>query len=492
MRTRTFRLLLLLLGAGACWTACATAAEAQVATQPAEADKGPRVVRMSLPPKGEPEPALRYQLLPQAVETTPEDPLAIYYASIEQVGAKPDDQKELERIEELLKVPLADLPRDEARQLLTGYAGVLKHVDVAARRTRINWDLGVRELGFEMYLPSLSKWRNTARIVALRARLAIAEGRHDDAIRSLQTGYAMTRHVADGPTIIQSLVGVSIASLMNQQVEELLQAPGSPNLYWALATLPRPLVDLRAGVGFEASILYQAIPELQQVRSGKLSPQQWQELPGKIARMLDIGQAEEVQNGWQNKVAVAGLAAKLYPDARKCLLTQGLSEEQVKAMPVQQVVLTYTAANYETMRDDTYKWFYLPYWQAAPHIEQAEKRFEDPVYRFRAAPLSMFLPNLGKAYARQVAMEQHLAAMQTLEAVRMHAAGHSGQLPPSLDAIDIAPVPRSPVTGQVLEYKVQGNTFTLIAPSPHKGEPEAGIRYEVTLAGPAAQQETRP
>ena len=31
-------------------------------------------------------------------------------------------------------------------------------------------------------------------------------------------------------------------------LEEMIQQPGSPNLYWALADLPTPLVSLRAGI----------------------------------------------------------------------------------------------------------------------------------------------------------------------------------------------------------------------------------------------------
>ena len=38
------------------------------------------------------------------------------------------------------------------------------------------------------------------------------------------------------------------------RVEELIQAPGSPNLYWALTDLPRPLLDLRKALQGEKLI----------------------------------------------------------------------------------------------------------------------------------------------------------------------------------------------------------------------------------------------
>ena len=32
-------------------------------------------------------------------------------------------------------------------------------------------------------------------------------------------------------------------------LEDLIQAPGAPNLYWALANLPRPFLDLSDAPG---------------------------------------------------------------------------------------------------------------------------------------------------------------------------------------------------------------------------------------------------
>ena len=80
--------------------------------------------------------------------------------------------------------------------------------------------------------------------MALKARLEIADRKFDEAIHTLQTGYALARHVGQGGTLIHGLVGIAIGQLMSARVQELVQQPGVPNLYWALTALPQPLIDL--------------------------------------------------------------------------------------------------------------------------------------------------------------------------------------------------------------------------------------------------------
>ena len=43
-------------------------------------------------------------------------------------------------------------------------------------------------------------------IVALRARLQIAEGKYEEAIASLQTGYGMARQLAEQPFLVSGLI----------------------------------------------------------------------------------------------------------------------------------------------------------------------------------------------------------------------------------------------------------------------------------------------
>src|SRR5213079_1627925 len=59
------------------------------------------------------------------------------------------------------------------------------------------------------------------------------------------------RHLGEHPTLIGGLVGVAVAGMTVEPLEEMIGQPGCPNLYWALTNLPVPLVDSRKGIEAE-------------------------------------------------------------------------------------------------------------------------------------------------------------------------------------------------------------------------------------------------
>ena len=93
--------------------------------------------------------------------------------------------------------------------------------------------------------------RSLARALQVRFRAEIAQGRFDDAIRTAKTMFAMSRHLGEHPTLIGDLVGMAIASMAISHLEEMLEQPGCPNLYWALTNLPSPLISLDKGMDGE-------------------------------------------------------------------------------------------------------------------------------------------------------------------------------------------------------------------------------------------------
>src|SRR5207244_3295575 len=68
--------------------------------------------------------------------------------------------------------------------------------------------------------------RQFAYLLALRSRLEMADRDHAKAVYTFQTGLAMSRHVADGPTAITTLVAAALAQLTLATVEELSPPPG--------------------------------------------------------------------------------------------------------------------------------------------------------------------------------------------------------------------------------------------------------------------------
>ena len=108
-----------------------------------------------------------------------------------------------------------------------------------------DWEFDQRQEGYSLLLPEIQQMRSLARLVALRTRLAIVDGKTGEAMHWIETGLVMGRHVSQGPIVIQALVGVAIEAVLTRCLEDLIQAPGTPSLYWALADRPRPFIDMR-------------------------------------------------------------------------------------------------------------------------------------------------------------------------------------------------------------------------------------------------------
>ena len=64
-------------------------------------------------------------------------------------------------------------------------------------------------------------------LIALKARVEVAEGKLDQALGTIETGLAFGRHVSEGPFLINSLVGIAICNSMLDRLEELIDRPGT-------------------------------------------------------------------------------------------------------------------------------------------------------------------------------------------------------------------------------------------------------------------------
>lgn len=454
------------------------------ATKPGQPEKGPPTVKLVLRPAAEPRPALRYRLLPGLLEQKPGN-AAVVYNKIGLYLGNEGRQKLDDQTAKWQEVPLADLPREEVRKLLAANRQVLDDLDLAARRERCDWELPLRERDFvSLLLPEIQMTRCLARLLSIQIRLEIAEGQTDRALRGIQTGFALARHVAEGPTLVNGLVGIAIANLMDARLEELIQQPGAPNLYWALTSLPSPLIDMRTAIETEANMLYLTFPELTGLDDMQRSPAYWQQfvdrMGSNMARWTGLtGPASELQV----RAAIVALAIKGYPQAKRYLIEHGRSPQQVEAMPVAQVVMVYTMDTYNDLRDQMFKWLYVPYWEARTGIVEMEGRLRSEARDREIVPLaSLLLPAIGSVHAASARSDRRIALLQTVEALRLYAAAHDGQLPAKLSDVTEAPIPIDPMTGQAFAYRANNSTAVLEAmPPPGMAADSFGYRYEITL-----------
>jgi len=97
----------------------------------------------------------------------------------------------------------------------------------------------------------LRKYRGLVYFLALQMRLQVSHGQSDEAIGTVQAGFAMAKHLGEGHSFLHGLFGVGIGGFMCGQLEQFVRSPNAPNLYWALRALPRPFIDLTEHAEFE-------------------------------------------------------------------------------------------------------------------------------------------------------------------------------------------------------------------------------------------------
>jgi hypothetical protein len=202
-------------------------------------------VRFTVRPMPAPKPALRYQLLPESAELSPGNAAQGYLLCfMEQRNFFFGKEAVAERAR-FLAMPLAELPAGQ----LKGYAAGVRHADWAARLDSVDWQYLQSSRGGDMGdVRGAGAAPDPGDGAQVRFRAEVAVRRYDDAIRTAKTLFALYRHLGEHGTEVANLVGLWVAHLTLGGLEEMVQQPGSPNLYWALTDLPCPPVDLRKGV----------------------------------------------------------------------------------------------------------------------------------------------------------------------------------------------------------------------------------------------------
>jgi hypothetical protein len=453
-----------------------------LAAVPASAQPPP--VRLTVEPAAAPVPSLRYYLLPQVRDRQRGNALLRYYRAFSpewQVHRR--DPKFRERMLEANEKPLRDLKPAEVEALARGFvAHLLSEVDRGARRTYCDWELNqrIREEGIGLLLPDLQGFREFASLLKLRARKELLAGQYDRAARTLQTGFQLARHAADGPTLIHTLVAVACANIMLSVVDDWVERPGAPNLYWALTDLPRPLISIRSGLEGERLYIDWLFPgyrEMQDDPAAPLSPAPLQKSLQNYTATLDLSGPART---WRPLVG----ALKIYPRAKRFLRQKGRSAAEVEAMPALRAVFLYEIHGYDVAYDDLRKWASLPYPEAAPHVQRAIERIKAQARQEGYPSLaSELLPALHHVLAAPLRVDRKLAALRCVEALRLYAAAHGGKLPARLDDVTDVPIPLDPRTGKPFDYRQGGGQATLTGPAPagEKADNRNTIRYELTV-----------
>ncbi|MEX2091781.1 MAG: hypothetical protein WD971_03840, partial [Pirellulales bacterium] len=333
-----------------------------------EADNDLIIIRMSVTPAAEPAPALKYRLLAREIDLKSGNAAPYYYRTFHELSnvmrmrrKKFDEEEELSRWygTGADAMPIVDLPLDKLHAAILEPEGSVKaHLRDAMSRRNCDWQLDVEdERGtgvIAFLLDEFQQGRELARMLVLETRLAIAERRYDDATDAMRMTFRLAVDTARVPFLVNGLIGIAEAGMANGTMIELIAAPQSPNMYWAIAELPDPLVDLRKAARFEIEFGPRMFPFIHNAETTVRSAEEWNRLYA--ASFRDLATIDNGVFPADNELS-AGLAATAtaltgYSRAKARLVAQGMDPAEVEAMAVGQVISIYTEQSYQRFADD--------------------------------------------------------------------------------------------------------------------------------------------
>lgn len=465
-----------------------------------------RTMRLTLHPRAEPTPALKYRLLPSEADML-DGNAAVHY--LKAMGFL-EQQPSRARLHEIYSEATArarreekgydevppyawqsmrpeELPLLEVQEFLRLTRFQRWPLQEARQRRHADFDRQLHQLDevWSYLLPEIQEMRELARMQRLRCRVAIAEGDSDEALAILGQQYAMARHLGQDDFVISALVGIAIEGVAWEDALHLIRQPDAPNLYWAFATLPRPLVDIRHALDYEPQWLSIGAKVLREVDETPRPAGYWQAFIDRLIPQLGSLKVELSEAGVSlpddpvaARAAFASLIAAAYPGAKQYLIETGeLDAHQIEAYPTAQVFFLAMLRYHDERHQEALKWTHLPYWQAKDRLRTLDEEQREQAERFGWATLpAEWAVFRGSTHAVEATarLDQQIALIQTIEAIRMGGAANGGRLPESLAGLPV-PAPIDPATGKPFNYRHHGSYAILSSDTtPH-------VRYRFVL-----------
>jgi hypothetical protein len=471
---------------------------AALAALPLASRAGETVVRLNVQPMVEPKPALKYLLLPEVRELEPGNPVQYYLRCFAEQRNFFFNKQSVAQRARYRSMTIAEL----AAKKLGDYGGnALRQVDWAARLNAVDWEMTqrVQSEGLDLALPELGPLRVLAVALQVRFRIEVAGRRFDDAVRTAKTMFALARHLGEHPAEAANLTGLSVAELAVDTLEEMVQQPDCPNLYWALTDLPRPLVDLRKGLQGGCTLV---ATDFRPIRDDAvMTAEEMEKVVSRLSGLMAFAREQagetprSLRASLKARVAdqqrVRAIRDRLYEDRRAAITRQTRDEETPRVLldrvlklsyekdliekfsPLQ-IILLDAKRQYEIRRDETMKLLALAPWQIDALGGDKRERGEDELF----ADLP---PHVLKDRRAQGRLERRIALLRHVEALRLYAAAHDGKLPETLSDIAV-PLPVDPFTGKPFVYKLEGAIAHLCgSPRGEEKNPTYNIRYEVVI-----------
>ena len=447
---------------------------------------------LMLAPKAEHKPALSIRFVPDSFNAKPGNAAVFYLKAggfFEQSFALQAKRKFEEESRAAangdnyapyiwLETELKDLPVDKVKEYLSYTSFQTLFLEEAAARLHCDFDRQIKSVDNPVgyLLPEVQAIRDLARMQTMRFLVAMAENRIDDAIKILGQIISMGPHLCQEPFLVSNLVGTACAGIGLQQAHYLSEHPDAPNLYWAIAQLPQPLIDMEQSLAYEREFLFEQVKVLREVNDIPKPDGYWSEFIDRFtAASKGIGEPFDDLDSI-GKAGVTLAISSNVPKAREYLIEiEGMDANAIDVLPNTQIFFLAMRRFYERYRDEQFKYSFLP-----KHARQKSNAISTDLgkmvsqFGLITLPTGTLLPAVQAADSASQRMQQQLALWQTIESIRHHLATHGNNLPSSLEELEL-PAPHDPLTNEPFEYVVHAAGATLT------GAVNPGLQYQFEL-----------
>lgn len=426
---------------------------------PQASEEEPKPTEITISPSAIHEPFLDVELLPPLRERRPGNAIVWYGRVKAEQNNFFGNREILLKVDEWLTKPLDEL-KQEAEPIISAASSIYYQLKQGSYSLETDWQLPIYDGNyFYILLPDVQEARLYAKILASTARWQIAHGQFEEAIETLRIGYSLARKCGEAPTLINTLVGIAITGVMNDQLLTLLEQPESPNLYWALSSLPHPLVDPRMGLEAEFDAMELTIGEAVNAEGRDDDLEFWAEQLKRTEETMAAFYEGSANSDVAAEFRDAAQRAEEYSASKELLLKEGWDAAEVESMPVGRAILTANWIVYKKRRDRLMRWLFLPDAERIAFKDRYLKDLEElPALHLLNKDLVIVEQGIHIAMLRH---QRQFAFLRTVEALRAHAAINEGKFPASLDEITIVPVPLNPFTGKQFEYELKDGVATI-------------------------------
>ncbi len=406
---------------------------------------------------GPPTPALKYQLQVDPADRRPGNAALFYLRAALLIDEKTGEQ--IVNAYDALSEGAAKF--DSLAQPWVGDSSAVDFLRLAASREQCDWEPGIADRGFRASFPELNTMRSLGLMMCIRAAYQMRHENIDGAVESLRLGLALGRNLGQEPILVSGLVSFGITNAVDDRLSELMNRSDAPNLYWALASLPRPILRLSHSLEGERIFYVASIPLLAKAKSGDLSKEQWRSIFGQILEYDEENVAAAKKMPTLDEELKKNGDSMLPPAREHYATTHNLSPGDAAVVDSFKIMAAYYFDQYCAASDDMIKAANLPYPQMIKQMDDSDDRLKALAAQEPANVFLVLVPSLGKAAGTFARGDRTIDALTAVEAIRSYAAAHGGKLPAHLEDITETPAPVNPQTRKVFDYQVDGDAAHL-------------------------------